>query len=90
MEWKWSGARVFRCVHERITVLKRSQGWMDGAGIKDNPRIRRGETVVWPLERGREAMEVGITNTAKHTNTRIYREEGGGRKEEEEVNGVSI
>ena len=35
-----------------------------------------GETVVWTLGRGREAMEVGITNTAKHTNTRIYREEG--------------
>ena len=36
-------------------------------------------------------MGVGITNTAKHTNTRIYRDEGEERKEEEEeVSGASM
>ena len=39
---EWSGARVFRCVHERVTVLKRSQGWMEGA-VRESRMTREEE-----------------------------------------------
>ena len=56
---------------------------LKGAGMPPGP--------VHGLRAARGAMGVGITNTAKHTNTRIYRDEGEERKEEEEeVSGASM